>query len=431
MRKNKLTNTSVKPELSLFNHSFESLKNSNNSHRKTIYKSTIESNNSNKNKNKLVLNSLNINSSALTNKSKNNMKLINNSIKNTENIKNESMNESDNSKPKLIRAYTKVLDSKLKLNKFFLSEINTRNNQDKNLTLKLINRSILKPKKEPYKVFKTNLNDSINNNMNVFLYQDEEEIGNSWYHLKIPEEDKIFNEFKKYDYFTERYNKKYKIKDTIKDNDIKEVKNSKSVKFSNKITAPNKEENRFIKTYFDSKGKFMPSLLDKEIFDCLYKTSDEYYSNLDLLKKSKRRKKLKDYQNELLYTAKNVISIYGYDKLKRNFEEIEKWNKFKKVLNFRFIKQVETDEKKIIKDVIKQYKNFYNSKKFGGKVRFQFKFPKIQFRSVIKNKYKDKKWIEFMKNRNNTSKKMSRVSSSKSIKSKISKKDSRLNTEKI
>ena len=431
MRKNIQNNTSMKPELNLLNHSFESLKNTNNSHKKTIFKSTIETNNTNKNKNKLILNSQNLNSPASTNKPKNKLKLYNNSRKNSENAKNESMNESENSEPKLKRAKTKVHDNKLKLNKFFLSEINTRNNQDKNKTLKLINRSILKPQKEPYKVFKTNLNDSINNNMNVFLYQDEEEIGNTWYHLKIPEEDKIFNEFKKYDYFTERYNKKYKIKDTIKDNDIKEVKNSKSVKFSNKITAPNKEENRFIKTYFDSKGKFMPSLLDKEIFDCLYKTSDEYYSNLDVLKKSKKRKKLKDYQNELLYTAKNVISIYGYDKLKRNFEEIEKWNKFKKVLNFRFIKQVETDEKKIIKDVIKQYKNFYRNKKYGGRVRFQFKFPKIQFRSVIKNKYKDKKWIEFMKNRNNTSNKMSRVSSSKSIKSKISKKDSRLNTEKI
>ena len=430
MRKNIQNNTSMKPELNLLNHSFESLKNTNNSHKKTIFKSTIETNNTNKNKNKLILNSQNLNSPASTNKPKNKLKLYNNSRKNSENAKNESMNESENSEPKLKRAKTKVHDNKLKLNKFFLSEINTRNNQDKNKTLKLINRSILKPQKEPYKVFKTNLNDSINNNMNVFLYQDEEEIGNTWYHLKIPEEDKIFNEFKKYDYFTERYNKKYKIKD-IKDNDIKEVKNSKSVKFSNKITAQNKEENRFIKTYFDSKGKFMPSLLDKEIFDCLYKTSDEYYSNLDVLKQSKKRKKLKDYQNELLYTAKNVISIYGYDKLKRNFEQIEKWNKFKKVLNFRFIKQVETDEKKIIKDVIKQYKNFYKSKKFGGKVRFQFKFPKIQFRSVIKNKYKDKKWIEFMKNRNNTSNKMSRVSSSKSIKSKISKKDSRLNTEKI
>ncbi len=324
MRKNIQNNSSMKPELNLLNHSFESLKNTNNSHKKTIFKSTIETNNTNKNKNKLILNSQNLNSPASTNKPKNKLKLYNNSRKNSENAKNESMNESENSEPKLKRAKTKVHDNKLKLNKFFLSEINTRNNQDKNKTLKLINRSILKPQKEPYKVFKTNLNDSINNNMNVFLYQDEEEIGNTWYHLKIPEEDKIFNEFKKYDYFTERYNKKYKIKDTIKDNDIKEVKNSKSVKFSNKITAPNKEENRFIKTYFDSKGKYMPSLLDKEIFDCLYKTSDEYYSNLDLLKKSKRRKKLKDYQNELLYTAKNVISIYGYDKLKRNFEEIEK-----------------------------------------------------------------------------------------------------------
>ena len=430
MRKNKQINTSVKPELNLFNHSFESLKNSNNSHRKTIYKSTIESNNTNKNKNKLVLNSLNINSSALTNKSKNNMKLINNSIKNTENIKNESMNESDNSKPKLIRAYTKVLDSKLKLNKFFLSEINSRNNQDKNRTFKLINKSILKSQKEPYKVFKTNINDSKNNDMNVFFYQDED-IGNPWSDLKIPEEDKIFNEFKKYDYFTERYNKKYKIKDTINENDIKEFKISKSVKFSNKIPDKNKEENRFIKTYYDSTGKFIPSLLDKEIFDCLYKTSDEYYSHLDELKKSKKRKKLKEYQNELLYTTKNVISVYGYDKLKKKFEEIEKWNRFKNVLNFRFIKQIENDEKKIINDVIKQNKNITKKKKFGGKIRFQFKLPMIKFKSVIKKTYKDKKWIEFMKNRNDIINKMSRLSSAKSNKSKISKKDRKISTEKI
>ena len=430
MRKNKQTNTSVKPELSLFNHSFESLKNSNNSHRKTIYKSTIESNNTNKNKNKLVLNSLNINSSALTKNSKNNMKLINNSIKNTENIKNESMNESDNSKPKLIRAYTKVLDSKLKLNKFFLSEINSRNNQDKNRTFKLINKSILKSQKEPYKVFKTNINDSKNNDMNVFFYQDED-IGNPWSDLKIPEEDKIFNEFKKYDYFTERYNKKYKIKDTINENDIKEFKISKSVKFSNKVPDKNKEENRFIKTYYDSTGKFIPSLLDKEIFDCLYKTSDEYYSHLDELKKSKKRKKLKEYQNELLYTTKNVISVYGYDKLKKKFEEIEKWNRFKNVLNFRFIKQIENDEKKIINDVIKQNKNITKKKKFGGKIRFQFKLPMIKFKSVIKKTYKDKKWIEFMKNRNDIINKMSRLSSAKSNKSKISKKDRKISTEKI
>ena len=430
MRKNKQINTSVKPELNLFNHSFESLKNSNNSHRKTIYKSTIESNNSNKNKNKLVLNSLNINSSALTKNSKNNMKLINNSIKNTENIKNESMNESDNSKPKLIRAYTKVLDSKLKLNKFFLSEINSRNNQDKNRTFKLINKSILKSQKEPYKVFKTNINDSKNNDMNVFFYQDED-IGNPWSDLKIPEEDKIFNEFKKYDYFTERYNKKYKIKDTINENDIKEFKISKSVKFSNKIPDKNKEENRFIKTYYDSTGKFIPSLLDKEIFDCLYKTSDEYYSHLDELKKSKKRKKLKEYQNELLYTTKNVISVYGYDKLKKKFEEIEKWNRFKNVLNFRFIKQIENDEKKIINDVIKQNKNITKKKKFGGKIRFQFKLPMVKFKSVIKKTYKDKKWIEFMKNRNDIINKMSRLSSAKSNKSKISKKDRKISTEKI
>ena len=51
MRKNIQNNTSMKPELNLLNHSFESLKNTNNSHKKTIFKSTIETNNTYKNKN--------------------------------------------------------------------------------------------------------------------------------------------------------------------------------------------------------------------------------------------------------------------------------------------------------------------------------------------------------------------------------------------
>ena len=184
-----------------------------------------------------------------------------------------------------------------------------------------------------------------------------------------------------------------------------------------------KEEKKFTKTFYDPTGKFIPSNLDKDIFDCLYKTSDDFYTQLNILKKAKKTKKLKDYQNDLLEHTKDIISVYGYNKLKQHFDDIQKFSKFKRRLNFRFIKKIENDEKKIIEDVIRCNDNYLNDEKSKGIKKYKFNLPNIEFKSVLKEELKKKKLLELMKNKRNNSTKASKMNSSRSIKLKITKKE--------
>ena len=396
--------------LHLFNNSYESLKNSNSniSYNNTIYKTTISSNNTNKDINKILIKNLNINSDIFEKHSINKNQInisLNNLLKKTESVKTESITENSNSDAKLIKSYTKSFkNKKLKLDNFILNEINSRNAFDKKSnTFKLINKNVLKTQSSsPYKVFKTNLNDNNGKEKKIFSYLDDGFI-KKINDFQIPKEDKIFEEFKKYDYFTKRYNKLYKIKNTTINNfGNKEIedKNTKSVKYFSDLEKKNKEKTQYTKKFFDSTGRFTPSNLDKEIFECLYKIPEEFNSQIKLLKKTKKRKKLKEYQTELLNSVKNVISYYGYDQLKKNFDEIKKMNKSKKSLNIKFIKNLENEEKKIIEDVNKCNKYFLRSARSKGIKKYKFELPNLKFKSVIKKNLKDKKWIQFMMNRN-------------------------------
>ena len=414
-------------KLQLFNNTFESLKRFNSSTKKNIYKSSITSNNSNSISNKTILNKFDINSPASRQNSnklfltsyQDRKKLINKPIKKSENNKAESIDDDENLDVKLIKSYTKGTENNYKLNNNILDDINSRNNNDRTRTFQLINKNFVKtPNKSPYKVFKTNLNDT-KINRKIFIYEDDG-FNTQRNDLLIPEEDKIFDEFKKYDYFTRRYNKKYKIQTSNNNEDKNEIKVNNSIKLS-KSKTPNKNKINFTKTIYDSKGRFVPSQLDRELFDCLYKTSDDFHSQLDLIKKTKKSKKLKDYQTELLDTAKNVISIYNYDKLKKEFDVIQKWNKYKKKLNLNFIKKLEIDEKVIIDDVNKCNAEYLKSKTSRGNKKYKFKLPILEFKSVIK--IKNKKWMEFMMNRNNKSKKLSRLNTSEISKKKTLTKD--------
>ena len=348
-------------------------------------------------------------------------KLINKPIIKSENNKAELIDDDDNLDVKLIKSYTKGVQNNYKLNRYILDDINSRNNNDRTRTFQLINKNFVETQnRSPYKVFKTNINDS-KTNRKIFIYEDDG-FNTQRNDLLIPEEDKIFDEFKKYDYFTRRYNKKYNIQTINNNEDKKDIKDNNSIKLT-KSKTPNKniDKNNFTKTINDSKGRFIPSQLDRELFDCLYKTSDDFHSQLDSIKKTKKSKKLEDYQKELLDTAQKVISIYNYDKLKKEFDTIQKWNKFKKKLNLNFIKKLEIDEKVIIDDVNKCNAEYLKSKTSRGNKKNKFKLPILEFKSVIK--IKDKKWMEFMMNRNNESKKLSRLNTSEISKKKTLTKD--------
>ena len=364
-----------------------------------------------------------------------NMKTINYNINNKkEKLKIESINELENSDVKLTKSHTKVSEKKMTV------KINNNNFKfikklDRKSTVQLINKNILKTLNKPLstiRIFKTNLNDikNINTNdiINILIDEDDKPLSDR-NDLLIPEEDKIFDEFKKYNYFVKRFNKLYKINNNIENNEVdnKNNKSSKSSRLSKNtienITKEKEQNKKPKKSLYDSTGKFVPSLLDKELFDCLYKTNDHFYSELKSYKKAKNTKKLKDYQAGLLEAIKEKISTYGYDRLKKNFDEILKVNKFKRRLNYKFLKNLETEEKKIISNVNRCNKYYLKSNISKGTIKNKFKVPKLKFSSIIK-KEENKKWKEFIESRNATDR-ASRFSSTNSLKdmNKILKKD--------
>ena len=424
-RQNTFNNETDLLKLDLLGNSNEFLNKYNSPSKKEIYKSSVTSNYSNKNSNKIIANNFNDNSispkfksgNIFLSQNNNVIKLINFSSKNQEIRKNESINEGENAHSKLVKSYTKGADKIVKFQKNFLGNTNSRNFYDRKKTFQLVYKNSPKKKqKSPYKVFKTNLNDSLidESNKKIFLYEDDETFTQDNNHLIIPDEDKIFDEINKLDYFVEKFKKRYKIKTSINNEEDKNIKTSKSVKIrKSKISTKNKEQEKFAKTFYDSNGNFLPSQLDKDIFDCLYKTNDDFQRQLNLLKKSKNKKRLKDYQTELLDFTKDIISVYGYDVLKKRLEVIQRYNKFKRKLNFKFIKKLENDEKVIIDDVNKANKKFVRKISQGSK-RYKFKLPVLEFKSVIKKEDKDKKLKEFLKSRN-VSQKVSRFSSSQSV----------------
>ena len=426
-RQNTFNNETDLLRLNLLGNSNEFLNKYNSPSKKEIYKSSVTSNYSNKNSNKIIANNFIDNSISPKYKSgniflsqnNNVIKLINFSSKKQEIRKNESINEGENARSKLIKSYTKGADKIVKFQKNFLGNTNSRNFYDRKKTFQLVYKNSPKKKqKSPYKVFKTNLNDSLSDESNkkIFLYEDDETFTQNNNPLIIPDEDKIFDEINKLDYFVEKFNKRYKIKNktSINNDEDKNIKTSKSVKIrKSKISTKKKDQEKFAKTFYDSNGNFLPSQLDIDIFDCLYKTNDDFQRQLNLLKKSKNKKRLKDYQTELLDFTKDIISVYGYDVLKKRLDEIQRYNKFKRKLNFKFIKKLENDEKVIIDDVNKANKKFVRKISQGSK-RYKFKLPVLEFKSVIKKEDKDKKLKEFLKSRN-VSQKVSRFSSSQSV----------------
>ena len=415
MDNNNIKENKPKSGLNLLGTLFTSLKNPQNSNKKPIYKSILTSRNISRNKN---INITTLNSTIFSNNT--NDKIINDKPKKTEILKSES----NNSEVKLMKSYTKSTDNKFKSNNNIFKDTNIMKILDKKNTFKLINKNSLNGNlKGPSKIFKTTLNENRNSDKKIFLYKDGD-IKTIKNDLEIPEEDKIFEETKKYDYFTERYKRIYKIIDN-NDFENKEIKNTKSVKFLSDMK-PTKEQIPSSIKYFDSKGNYIPSNLDKELFDCLYKTTDELNFHINSIKKSKQKKKLKEYQNDLLDSIKNVISIYGYDKLRNKLEEIHKYNRYKKRLNYKYIKQLENNEKKIIQDVNKCNKYYLRSKKSKGFIKYKFELPPLEFKSVIKNRMKDKKFMDIILSRNTTV-----MSSSKSVrnakKNKVNIKELKLN----
>ena len=371
----------------LITNSVDTLKRINSTPKKTtnfyFSKDRMTLNYSNKNSNPIFLHKLNFdhtNSNILL-KSKNKpskFKIINDSSKGSPDYNNESKNESEASESKLIKAFTK--SSNKNVTNYILNDLNFRNSSKKSKTFQLIHKNYSKTQnKLPYTIFKTQLNEKINDKK-LNIHHNNITTLNP---LSIPDEDKIFDEAKKYNIYTERYNKRYKIKKITSENKTNKLKNSENITLSkNNITTKNKPIDKNIAENYFGHDHFKVNSDDKELFDCLYKTTDDYFTQLNLLKKTKKRKKLRDYQLDLLESAKPVISLYSYNKLKQDMDEIQKRNKIKKKLNFKYIKKIENKEAAIIKHINKCNKNLKNTKSVGQS-KFVFNLPFLKFKRVV------------------------------------------------
>lgn len=266
------------------------------------------------------------------------------------------------------------------------------------------------------------------NNLKI---NDFDNFGNLIDPLAIPEEDKIFDELNKINCLTERYENKYKNKGLFKNifekkDDLKEIADA-----LNNGTNLNKKKgienimknkgvlNNFSRTFYNQ-NHFKLTLEDKDLLDTLYMTSDEYFDKLDKIKKTKKKQKLKDYQNELLDLIKPVISIYGFSRLKNKFEDIKKLNSAKKDWDFEYLHKLENNEEMIINDINYLYnkylKNENNKSNYFSKYNpknFELDLPNIEFKRVLKiEDEEEEKLKEFLKKKDKEKKTVKKIKES-------------------
>lgn len=217
--------------------------------------------------------------------------------------------------------------------------------------------------------------------------------------LLISKEDLIFEEIKKYKcfkYFTQEALNKTGVPFIYiqmnmnpekfilnKNNNINEGKSFNN-KFLLKLLKSGKEK------VFLSKG-FNKDLTDdkkKELLEDIYrvKTSPDFYRRIEIMKGKKDKKKLKNYQNNLLKIVKHNISNKYYESLKDKFSEIREAAEGKYKTNFKFIKEIEKTEENVINNInqiCNSYTRYFATKNlnklFVKSIGPRIKLPQLKF----------------------------------------------------
>ena len=203
--------------------------------------------------------------------------------------------------------------------------------------------------------------------------------------LQIPEEDKIFDEMKKY--LCYKYEKKR----------LKTYDNKKE-----------KDEKNMTKTKLEFKlKKLKPKLKtsDKIRLNYLYLSTNKISNKIHVIKQRKSKKDLITYQKNLLEVIKPSITDYSYMYLRDRLFNIRKKNEKKYQTNYKRIKEIETEEKDIIYQFNETCENFVRTikkeKEYLGWANYNVKLPKMNFVSCLQknknenDKYQNKKTKKF------------------------------------
>lgn len=241
--------------------------------------------------------------------------------------------------------------------------------------------------------------------------------------FQVPEEDKIFDEFKNYAcYQTEQLflteNKTENRTTTVTNENIKKsksyldrskekkesIKNLKHIKNKNismslgyLINDSKKTQSNLLdskskpKNYLMGLKKGKRKYIEKygmytETFEKIYNMDDKYHRKVLKIKRNKEHFDLALYQTNLLGSIKEVISDDGFQHLTRKFMQLRRANGKKYELNWDYMRKLEKKEKNIIKDINEKYKQtkkyLKNAMEDGilkRKDRFQIKLPRLEF----------------------------------------------------
>jgi hypothetical protein len=190
--------------------------------------------------------------------------------------------------------------------------------------------------------------------------------------LLVSEEDKIFDEMKKYLCF--KYEKK-KAKTKVKEQKKVErtaIISSKPKKIRNKLQT-----------------------IDKIKLDYLYSNTTKINKKIRNIKKRKYKDDLAEYQNKLLDIIKPTVSEYTYGHLKDRFIDIRIKNNKKYQYNYKKIKEIENEEEEIINDFnstcvncLKTFKRVRAQREILHATNLRLKLPLLSFTSCLKRKKK-------------------------------------------
>lgn len=194
--------------------------------------------------------------------------------------------------------------------------------------------------------------------------------------LLISEEDKIFNERKKYLCY------KYEEKNEKKNKPIKNIKKKLFIEESNVMK---------LKILRERKKKFLNP--DSVRLNYLYMSTNKINKKIDKVKKKKDKKNLTEYQNKLLNIIKPAISDYRYSNLKNKLFDIRHKSEKKYQYNYKKLKEIEEDEKEIINEFnnlctncLKTFEEIREEKLMLHFKKLTIKLPLLNFISCIKDK---------------------------------------------
>ena len=190
-------------------------------------------------------------------------------------------------------------------------------------------------------------------------------------HLQIPDEDKIFDEMKKYLCY------KY------------ESKRLKTFTYK-KIQEEKKDINKKLELKLK---KLKPKLKssDKKRLNYLYLATNKLSTKIYNVKTKKNNKDLNSYQNNLLEIVKPSLTDYSYMYLKDRLFAIRKKNEKKYQNNYKKLKEIESEEKEILNQFNETCENFVKQMKkkkdepnmfFLGNLNI--KLPTLNFISCLK-----------------------------------------------